>query len=178
MQRQGSRFVLRSLHRQALRSAVAMSRAPFATDILNAPRRFMAASSAQRVPLSIHEPNTQVPYEKLANNLAAVRKHIKTPLTLAEKIIYSHLDDTNDAKGIVRGKTYLKLRPDRVAMQDATAQMAVLQFISSGLPKTACPSTIHCDHLIEAQVSISFFRLDYNLYLVDFWTQRLGSGRG
>jgi len=130
-----------------------MSRAPFATDILNAPRRFMAASSAQRVPLSIHEPNTQVPYEKLANNLAAVRKHIKTPLTLAEKIIYSHLDDTNDAKGIVRGKTYLKLRPDRVAMQDATAQMAVLQFISSGLPKTACPSTIHCDHLIEAQIS-------------------------
>jgi aconitase A len=50
-----------------------------------------------------------------------------------------------------RGKTYLKLRPDRVAMQDATAQMAVLQFISSGLPRTAAPSTIHCDHLIAAE---------------------------
>lgn len=53
---------------------------------------------------------------------------------------------------IERGKTYLRLRPDRVAMQDATAQMAMLQFISSGLPKVAVPSTIHCDHLIEAQV--------------------------
>jgi aconitate hydratase len=72
---------------------------------------------------------------------------------LAEKIIYGHLDDPSDAKDIVRGESYLRLRPDRVAMQDATAQMAVLQFISSGLPKTAVPSTIHCDHLIEAQVS-------------------------
>jgi aconitate hydratase len=62
------------------------------------------------------------------------------------------LDNPNDAKGLVRGKSYLKLRPDRVAMQDATAQMAVLQFISSGLPKTAVPTTIHCDHLIEAQL--------------------------
>lgn len=50
-----------------------------------------------------------------------------------------------------RGKTYLKLRPDRVAMQDATAQMAVLQFISSGLPRTAAPTTVHCDHLIAAE---------------------------
>lgn len=53
---------------------------------------------------------------------------------------------------IARGRTYLRLRPDRVAMQDATAQMAMLQFISSGLPKVAVPSTIHCDHLIEAQI--------------------------
>ena len=70
------------------------------------------------------------------------------PLTLAEKILYGHLDDD----GVVpeRGVTYLKLRPDRVAMQDATAQMAALQFISSGLPKTAVPTTIHCDHLIAA----------------------------
>ena len=55
-------------------------------------------------------------------------------------------------KEIVRGQSYLKLRPDRVAMQDATAQMALLQFISSGLPKVQVPSTIHCDHLIEAQL--------------------------
>lgn len=53
-------------------------------------------------------------------------------------------------QNIVRGESYLLLRPDRVAMQDATAQMAMLQFISSGLPKVAVPSTIHCDHLIEA----------------------------
>lgn len=73
------------------------------------------------------------------------------PLTLSEKILYSHLDDPKNQE-IERGKSYLKLRPDRVGMQDATAQMAMLQFISSGLKKVAVPSTIHCDHLIEAQV--------------------------
>jgi len=104
------------------------------------------------VPLSIHEPDTHVPFAKIQDKLDAVRLHMNRPLTLAEKIIYGHLDDPNDAKDIVRGETYLKLRPDRVAMQDATAQMAVLQFISSGLPKTAVPTTIHCDHLIEAQI--------------------------
>lgn len=73
------------------------------------------------------------------------------PLTLSEKIVYGHLDDPAGQE-IDRGRTYLRLRPDRVAMQDATAQMAMLQFISSGLPKVAVPSTIHCDHLIEAQI--------------------------
>lgn len=70
---------------------------------------------------------------------------------MAEKVLYSHLDDPVNQE-LKRGESYLKLRPDRVAMQDATAQMAMLQFISSGLPKVAVPSTIHCDHLIEAQV--------------------------
>lgn len=65
--------------------------------------------------------------------------------------MYGHLDDPAGQE-IDRGRTYLRLRPDRVAMQDATAQMAMLQFISSGLPKVAVPSTIHCDHLIEAQI--------------------------
>jgi aconitate hydratase len=102
--------------------------------------------------MSIHEPETTMPYAQLAEKLEGVRQYIKTPLTLAEKIIYSHLDNVDDASTIVRGETYLNLRPDRVAMQDATAQMAVLQFISSGLPQTAVPSTIHCDHLIEAQL--------------------------
>jgi len=73
------------------------------------------------------------------------------PLTLSEKIVYGHLDDPA-GQAIERGRTYLRLRPDRVAMQDATAQMAMLQFISSGLPRVAVPSTIHCDHLIEAQI--------------------------
>merc|ERR1719326_1295916 len=72
-------------------------------------------------------------------------------MTLSEKILYSHLDNPAE-QDIERGSSYLKLRPDRVAMQDATAQMAVLQFISSGLPKVAVPSTIHCDHLIAAEV--------------------------
>lgn len=76
---------------------------------------------------------------------------LNRPLTLSEKIVYGHLDDPANQE-IERGKTYLRLRPDRVAMQDATAQMAMLQFISSGLPKVAVPSTIHCDHLIEAQL--------------------------
>jgi len=76
---------------------------------------------------------------------------LNRPLTLSEKILYSHLDEPQ-TQDIERGTSYLRLRPDRVAMQDATAQMAMLQFISSGLPKVAVPSTIHCDHLIEAQV--------------------------
>lgn len=71
------------------------------------------------------------------------------PLTLAEKVVYGHLDDP--IQDVTRGKTYLLLRPDRVAMQDATAQMAMLQFISSGLPKTQVPTTVHCDHLIVAE---------------------------
>jgi len=91
-----------------------------------------------------------LPYEKLSKNLDIVKKRLNRPLTLSEKVLYSHLDDPEN-QDIVRGESYLKLRPDRVAMQDATAQMAMLQFISSGLPKVAVPSTIHCDHLIEAQ---------------------------
>lgn len=80
--------------------------------------------------------------------MQVVRRRLNRPLTFAEKVVYGHLDDP-ESQDIERGVSYLKLRPDRVAMQDATAQMAVLQFISSGLPKTAVPTTIHCDHLIE-----------------------------
>jgi len=105
-----------------------------------------------RVAMSIHEPETNLDYDRLEKNLQTVRQHLQRPLNLAEKIVYSHLDNPNDAKGLQRGVSYLRLRPDRVAMQDATAQMAVLQFISSGLPKVAVPTTIHCDHLIEAEV--------------------------
>lgn len=84
-------------------------------------------------------------------NLKIVKERLNRPLTLSEKVLYSHIDDPKTQE-ISRGESYLRLRPDRVAMQDATAQMAMLQFISSGLPKVAVPSTIHCDHLIEAQV--------------------------
>ena len=91
-------------------------------------------------------------YESIETNLRIVRRKLgNKPLTLAEKIVYGHLDDPEGAPAPERGVSYLKLRPDRVAMQDATAQMAILQFISSGLPKTAVPTTIHCDHLIAAE---------------------------
>lgn len=90
-------------------------------------------------------------YQQLQTKLKLVNKKLARPLTLSEKILYSHLDDVA-SQDIVRGESYLKLRPDRVAMQDATAQMAILQFISSGLPKVSVPSSIHCDHLIEAKV--------------------------
>jgi aconitate hydratase len=87
----------------------------------------------------------------MSENLAIVRSRLNRPLTYAEKILYSHLDDPHGQE-IERGKSYLKLRPDRVACQDATAQMAILQFMSAGLPSVATPTTVHCDHLIEAQV--------------------------
>lgn len=90
-------------------------------------------------------------YDKVSHKVDVVKKRLGRPLTLSEKVLYGHLDDPQN-QDIVRGESYLKLRPDRVAMQDATAQMALLQFISSGLPKVAVPSTVHCDHLIEAQV--------------------------
>jgi Aconitase family (aconitate hydratase) len=92
------------------------------------------------------------PYEKLVSNLKLVRKLLQTPLTLAEKILYSHLENPESSlsagKHNIRGQSYLKLNPDRVAMQDASAQMALLQFMASGLDRTAVPSSIHCDHLI------------------------------
>ncbi|XP_029292895.1 aconitate hydratase, mitochondrial-like [Cottoperca gobio] len=110
-----------------------------------------AFSAKAKVAMSRFEPGTSINYEKMHENINIVRRRLSRPLTLSEKIVYGHLDDPA-GQDIARGRTYLRLRPDRVAMQDATAQMAMLQFISSGLPKVAVPSTIHCDHLIEAQI--------------------------
>lgn len=90
-------------------------------------------------------------YCTLMWNTCNFHSRLNRPLTLSEKIVYGHLADPHN-QDIDRGRTYLRLHPDRVAMQDATAQMAMLQFISSGLPRVAVPSTIHCDHLIEAQI--------------------------
>ncbi|KAI1293786.1 putative aconitate hydratase, mitochondrial [Halotydeus destructor] len=92
-----------------------------------------------------------LPYERLQSSLRVVRDRLNRPLTLSEKVLYSHLDDPKNAD-MVPGTSYLKLRPDRVAMHDATAQMAMLQFMSSGVARVAVPSTIHGDHLIEAQL--------------------------
>jgi aconitate hydratase len=96
------------------------------------------------------ESNNFINYKKMSENLAIVRQRLNRPLTYAEKILYSHLDDPHGQE-IERGVSYLKLRPDRVACQDATAQMAILQFMSAGMPSVANPTTVHCDHLIEAQ---------------------------
>ncbi|KIY45380.1 aconitate hydratase [Fistulina hepatica ATCC 64428] len=93
------------------------------------------------------------PYPHLLKKLEIVRSILHRPLTLAEKILYSHLDDPEaslSSKGKVRGEAYLQLRPQRVAMQDASAQMALLQFMSAGLDRCAVPTSIHCDHLIQA----------------------------
>ncbi|KAI5790721.1 putative mitochondrial aconitate hydratase [Peziza echinospora] len=105
---------------------------------------------SKKVPMNTWETGTFIDYKKMADNLAIVRGRLNKPLTLAEKIIYSHLDDPH-GQDIERGKSYLKLRPDRVACQDATAQMAILQFMSAGIPTVQTPATVHCDHLIEAQ---------------------------
>jgi aconitate hydratase len=83
--------------------------------------------------------------------IAQIRKIINRPMTFAEKVLYTHLWD-KPTKEFQRGKDYVDLAPDRVAMQDATAQMALLQFMSAGKKTTAVPSTVHCDHLIQAQV--------------------------
>src|SRR6266850_5307292 len=90
-------------------------------------------------------------YETLARNVAAVRKRLNRPLTYAEKIFLGHLADPA-AEELAPGSSYVGLRPDRVAMQDATAQMALLQFILAGRNETAVPTTVHCDHLIQAHV--------------------------
>ncbi len=90
-------------------------------------------------------------YAKMDERIAAARKAVNKPLTLTEKILYSHLTEGNATTSYIRGKSYVDFGPDRVAMQDATAQMALLQFMQSGRPKVAVPSTVHCDHLITAK---------------------------
>jgi len=90
-------------------------------------------------------------YSKMEERIAAARKVVNKPLTLTEKILYSHLTQGSATNSYERGKSYVDFGPDRVAMQDATAQMALLQFMQSGRPKVAVPSTVHCDHLITAK---------------------------
>lgn len=91
-------------------------------------------------------------YARMPERIAAARKAVGRPLTLAEKILYSHLYAGSATEAYGRGKSYVDFAPDRVAMQDATAQMALLQFMSAGKPQVAVPSTVHCDHLIQAKV--------------------------
>ncbi|UFH52436.1 aconitate hydratase [Spirosoma sp. KNUC1025] len=91
-------------------------------------------------------------YANLGERVEAARQAVGKPLTLSEKILYSHLFAGLPTQAFERGKAYVDFAPDRVAMQDATAQMALLQFMQAGRPKVAVPSTVHCDHLIQAEV--------------------------
>lgn len=91
-------------------------------------------------------------YDSYEERITAARKVVGKPLTLTEKILYAHLWDGNATEIYERGTSYVDFAPDRVAMQDATAQMALLQFMQAGRPKVAVPSTVHCDHLIQAKV--------------------------
>jgi aconitate hydratase len=90
-------------------------------------------------------------YKQMPSRIAKARKVVNRPLTLSEKILYTHLHQDQKLENFGRGKSYVDFAPDRVAMQDATAQMALLQFMSAGRPKVAVPSTVHCDHLITAK---------------------------
>lgn len=92
-------------------------------------------------------------YERMPARIQAARALVGKPLTLTEKILYSHLWEGQASSAFTRGSSYVDFAPDRVAMQDATAQMALLQFMQAGRPQVAVPSTVHCDHLIEAKVS-------------------------
>src|SRR5437867_5851673 len=93
-------------------------------------------------------------YDRMEKRLETVRRRLGRPLTLSEKILLGHLDEP-DTQELEAGRSYLMLRPDRVAMQDATAQMALLQFVQAGRPRVAVPTTVHCDHLIQARAGAS-----------------------
>ena len=127
-------------------------------------------------------------YAKMAERLETVRGRLGRPLTYAEKVLFGHLDDPAGQE-LEPGEAYLLLRPDRIAMQDATAQMALLQFMQAGKTETAVPTTVHCDHLIEAykgsQVDLGtaqttnaevydFLRTCSSRYGIGFW----GPGAG
>jgi aconitate hydratase len=128
-------------------------------------------------------------YELLPKRVKQVREKLNRPLTYAEKILYSHLFENQKLEVFGRGKDYVDFAPDRVAMQDATAQMALLQFMNSGKETTAVPSTVHCDHLIQAQVDgktdlsvsfnankevFNFLESVSNKYGIGFWKPGAG----
>jgi len=127
-------------------------------------------------------------YKKMDERLAAVRKRLNRPLTLTEKVLFGHLDEPAGCE-LSAGKSYLQLRPDRVAMQDATAQMALLQFAQADIPTVAVPTTVHCDHLIQAREGAQkdtlralddnrevyeFLRTVSNRYGIGFWKPGAG----
>ncbi|MCL6275613.1 aconitate hydratase [Muricauda sp. 2012CJ35-5] len=128
-------------------------------------------------------------YASMGERVEKARELVGKPLTLAEKILYSHLWDGTPSKKFERGKDYVDFAPDRVACQDATAQMALLQFMHAGKPKVAVPTTVHCDHLIQAKVDaktdlkranetsnevFNFLESVSNKYGIGFWKPGAG----
>ncbi len=128
-------------------------------------------------------------HQKYANRVSKTRETLKRPLTLTEKVLYSHLFNENELKDYARAIDYVNFSPDRVAMQDATAQMALLQFMNAGRETTAVPSSVHCDHLIQAYKSAiidlpqanktnkevyDFLRSVSNKYGIGFWKPGAG----
>src|SRR3954454_12285049 len=109
-------------------------------------------------------------YDRLSERVAIGRERLGRALPLAEKILINHLRDANSQE-LERGRSYADFDPDRVALQDATAQMALLQFMTAGLPSVAAPTTVHCDHLIQAKVDANIdlkFALDINSEVYEF----------
>src|SRR6266540_4697168 len=109
-------------------------------------------------------------YDRYPERLDGARRRLGRPLTFAEKVLFAHADDP-ETVGLARAVDYADYRADRVAMQDATAQMALLQFITAGLPQVAVPTTVHCDHLIQAHVGAGIDlknALDTNSEVYDF----------
>ena len=128
-------------------------------------------------------------YSSMAERVDAARDIVGNPLTLSEKILYSHLWEGKPTEAYVRGKDYVDFAPDRVACQDATAQMALLQFMQAGKPNVAVPTTVHCDHLIQAKVGatqdlqhaintsnevFNFLESVSNKYGIGFWKPGAG----
>jgi len=128
-------------------------------------------------------------YKQLPDRIAKTRKVVNRPLTLSEKILYSHLHGEQSIENFTRGKSYVNFSPDRVAMQDATAQMALLQFMSGGIPRVLVPSSVHCDHLILAKDGakkdlaesltasgevFNFLESVSNKFGIDFWKPGAG----
>src|SRR5258708_957112 len=109
-------------------------------------------------------------YARYPKAIAEARRRLGRPLTFAEKVLFAHADDPSTV-GISQGVDYADYRPDRVAMQDATAQMALLQFTTAGLPQVQVPTTVHCDHLIQARVGADIdlkSALDVNSEVYEF----------
>jgi aconitate hydratase len=132
-----------------LRSGTGRATSKFCKTLRN--RQYATAgASPKQTPISDLETNRFLPYPKLQNALRTLRRRIDRPLTLSEKLLYTHLRNPLEQE-LDRGKSFLLLDPDRAACHDATATMAMLQFMSAGLPKTMLPTSIHSDHLIVAE---------------------------
>src|SRR5256714_10994728 len=124
----------------------------------------MAVSAGTPLPL------VEEVYGRLAERVRLGRSRLERPLTFAEKVLVNHLRDAHSQQ-FERGRSYTDFDPDRVAMQDATAQMALLQFMTAGLDEAAVPSTVHCDHLILAKAGAETdlrFALDINSEVYEF----------